>query len=302
MKERVHLGQWRSPEAEQRFRAMEDELWHELWPDPPASFDVDTHLGPTRLYRWDGEGDPVVFLHGTGATSLMWSGYIDLLGGRTVYAIDTIGDVGRSQQRVPIEDAGNLARWLDETLAAAGVDRAHLVGGSYGGFLAANQAIHQPARVRSITLLEPVGLVPLRFGRFMAWGLTVGLASTLPGPLRRAAGRAPCMPLLDDKRILRMGRHSYRAHRPRSLPPGPFTDDELRSITLPVLLLLGEKSPVHHAPQVLARATELLADLDAEIVPRAGHPLPLSHPDHIATRLNDFLHRHNTPSTTSTTQ
>jgi pimeloyl-ACP methyl ester carboxylesterase len=298
MKERVHLGQWKSPEAEQRFRAMEDEFWLELWPDPPASLDIDTHLGPTRLYRWDGEGDPVVFLHGTGATSLMWSGYIDLLDGRTVYAIDTISDVGRSQQQVPIEDASDLALWLDDALAAAGVEQAHLVGGSYGGFLALNQAIHQPARVRSIALLEPVGLVPLRFGRFMAWGLTVGLASTLPGPLRRAAGKALRMPMLDDKRILRMGRHGYRTHRSRSVPPGPFTDEQLRSITAPVLLLLGEKSPVHDAPQVLAQATELLVDLDAEIVPGAGHPLPMSHTDRVATRLNEFLHRHDTTSIT----
>lgn len=298
MKQRVHMGRWKSPQAEQRFRDMEDELWHELWPKPPLSFDVDTHLGPTRIYQWAGDGDPVVFLHGTGATSLMWSGYVSLLAGRTVYAVDTIGDVGRSRQHVPIKDAGDLAMWLDEVLAGADVDRAHLVGGSYGGFLGLNQAILRPPRVLSVALLEPVGLVPLQFGRFMTWGLGVLFASVLPTPMRQAAGNALRMPLLEDKRVMRVALNSYLVYRPRPLPPGPFTDDQLRSVGVPVLLLLGEKSQVHRATQVMARANELLPDVDAEIVPGAGHALPMSHTDHIAGRLNNFLLHHDTTTTT----
>jgi len=67
MKARVHFGKWKNPRTEQRFRAAEDEFWHELWPDPPEAYDVDTHVGTTRAYRWHGEhagGAPVVFLHG----------------------------------------------------------------------------------------------------------------------------------------------------------------------------------------------------------------------------------------------
>jgi pimeloyl-ACP methyl ester carboxylesterase len=298
MKERVHLGRWKSVQAEQRFRALEDQLWHELWPEPPESLDIDTHLGPTRVYRWPGEGDPVVFLHGMGATSLMWSGYIGLLEGRTVYAVDTIGDVGRSQQQVPVSDTADLAAWLDAVLAGARIDHAHLVGASYGGFLALNQAVLRPARVRSIALVEPVGLVPLRFGRFMLWGGAVLAASTLPAPMRRAAGHALHMPLLDDKRVMRMVLQGYLTHRPHVLPPGPLTDEQLRSVAVPVLLLLGEKSQVHRSCEVLARATELLPDVDAEIVPGAGHPVPMSHTEHIAGRLNGFLLRHDTTNTT----
>jgi hypothetical protein len=37
-----------------------------------------------------------------GGTSLAWIPYVERLAGRDLYAIDTIGDVGRSQQRAVI--------------------------------------------------------------------------------------------------------------------------------------------------------------------------------------------------------
>ena len=71
MKERVHFGKWKNAANEQRFHDEEDDFWKELWPDPPQSFDVDTHLGTTRAYRWPGDDSraPVVFLHGAGRSS-----------------------------------------------------------------------------------------------------------------------------------------------------------------------------------------------------------------------------------------
>src|SRR4051812_23965470 len=102
MKTKVHLGRWRSEQSEQRFRAMEDELWRTSGAvRTPEPIDVETRLGPTRAYRWAGTGVPIVFLHGVSGTSLVWGKYADALPDHDVYAIDVIGDVGRSRQDVP---------------------------------------------------------------------------------------------------------------------------------------------------------------------------------------------------------
>ena len=45
--------------------------------------------------------------------------------------------------------------WLDETLDAAGVPDAVLVGHSYGGWLATRYALHAPDRVSRLVLLDP---------------------------------------------------------------------------------------------------------------------------------------------------
>jgi pimeloyl-ACP methyl ester carboxylesterase len=78
--------------------------------------------------------------------------------------------------------------WLDELLAKLSDRPAHLVGFSYGGWVAMNQAIRAPGRLASITLLDPAGLTRLD-ARFWWWLSVSGLASMTPMPLRRRLAR-----------------------------------------------------------------------------------------------------------------
>ena len=123
-----------------------------------AETDVETDFGTTHVYRY-GPADPaaesrtpVVLVHGAGSCSAMWYPNTPALSAeRPVYAIDTPGDPGRSVQREPIHQPERAAQWLDETLAELGLDRVHLVGSSYGGWLALNQAHRRPDRLASVT-------------------------------------------------------------------------------------------------------------------------------------------------------
>ena len=290
MKERVHVGTWDGAGSEARFRAMEDELWEERG-DRPEALAVDTRWGTTCGYRWPGGGEPVLFLHGTAGTSASWVPYIPLLGGRDAYAFDTIGDVGRTRQTVEIREPADLAGWLDQSLAGLGLDRVHVVGVSYGGFLGLTLATHHPERVRSLALLDPGGIVPLRLFRFMAWGMAVMLASRLPGRPRRAAARALRMPLLDDPRVMRAVFFAQRHHRVRLLPTEPLSDEQLGAIDVPVLVLAGDRSEVNDARALVARAEALIPGVETELIPGAGHALVLSHLDLCAERLRDFQGR-----------
>ena len=199
-------------------------------------------------------------------------------GGRAAYALDTIGDVGRSRQTVPVRRPGDLVTWLDETLAGLALDTVHVAGTSYGGFLGLLLAVHRPERVASLTLLDPGGIVRLRLARFLAWGTACLLASRLPDRPRRAAGRALRMPALDDRRLLGMILYGQRHHRVRLLAPEPLTDDDLRSVAAPVLLMVGARSEVHDVRAMVDRATALLPDVDAEVVPGAGPRCPSATP------------------------
>lgn len=284
MNQGEHLGRWRSPAAEARFRTMEDELW----PDAPDAIDVDTHLGQTRVYRWTGEGTPVLLLHGQGGTALSWSPLLPALGERPVLGVDTIGDVGRSVQRAPVRDAEDLERWLVELLDGLDVDAAHTVGTSYGGFLALRLAAAAPERVRSLALLDPGGLAEVQLARFIRWGMKVFSAAMLPGPLRRRAARRLRMPALEDPRLLRMARHGQFNHSTKLPRPDPLGDAQLRSILVPALVLVPARSEAFD-PDEAARRAALLPHGRVEVVPDAGHALQLSHADLVADRLGQFL-------------
>jgi len=65
-------------------------------------------------------------------------------------------------------------------------------------------------------------------------------------------------------------------------------------ITAPTLLLLGEKSEVQRSGRALARATQFMPDVDAEVVKGAGHSLPVDQADYAGDRVAGFLAAHST--------
>jgi pimeloyl-ACP methyl ester carboxylesterase len=78
---------------------------------------------------------------------------------------------------------------------------AHLIGLSYGGWVAMNQAIRAPGRVASITLLDPAGLTRLD-ARFWLWFSISGLASLTPMPLRRRLARWLDIPSMAEPELM----------------------------------------------------------------------------------------------------
>lgn len=282
----VEISRWRSTDAEQRFRAMEDELIAEQWPDGVDTLDVDTAVGTTHVYRWLGRApagrEPIVLLHGMGGTGTTWNAYVDRLADRDVYAVDTIGDVGRSVQRAVIPDAEALASWLDETMAGLGVEHAHFIGTSYGGWQALNLAVRRPARVSGLTLIDSGGLAPFRLARFMLWGTPMLLGFVAPGPLRRRLART--RPLLEDPRLMRMAFHAQRNHPFRMPQPEPLTDEQLAAIAAPTTVLIAGRSAPFEPRRAAERARHI-PGATVDIVEGAGHDLSWSHPDRCLAHL-----------------
>jgi pimeloyl-ACP methyl ester carboxylesterase len=291
------LGHWTSPKAEQEFTALSNALRIEAaaalreqgWSTPLHESDVETRCGPTHIFHYQGTGVPMVFLHGAGTTSLMWYPLLGGLVGRSIYAIDVVGDPGLSVQRLPIRDQEDLAKWLGEVLDALDLDCVNLVGASYGGWIALTYAGRVPQRVAALILVEPV-LDRLR-GWFWVHGIAVAVAFVMPRPIARRALRRLHMntDLLEDKRVRRYGLLGLTRYR-RGLPkPVPVTNPELAAIAAPTLLLLGEHSEIHNSPTLIARARAAMPNISAELIAEAGHGLPVDKADEVARCVQSFL-------------
>jgi pimeloyl-ACP methyl ester carboxylesterase len=70
-------------------------------------------------------------------------------------------------------------------------------------------------------------------------------------------------------------------------PPG-FTDEQLRAVSVPVQVLLGERSALHDAQQVAARLATVLPRWRVEIVPGTGHALAIEAPQLVVERILGF--------------
>jgi pimeloyl-ACP methyl ester carboxylesterase len=112
------------------------------------------------------DGDPVVLVHGWGASLYMYRHALDALprlGKRTV-AVDLRG-FGLSS-RVPRRGAYSLDEYIADLLSLLDLlelSRPALVGQSMGGGLALRFALRHEARVSRLVLINPSSLVPLRF-------------------------------------------------------------------------------------------------------------------------------------------
>jgi pimeloyl-ACP methyl ester carboxylesterase len=89
--------------------------------------------------------------------------------------------------------------------------------------------------------------------------------------------------------MLRLGFYAQRHHKTKQLRPPLFTDDELRSLRVPAVFVVAEKSEVFPSKAVVARLSGL--DARVEVVPDAGHAVVDSHAPQLMRDLEAFLER-----------
>jgi pimeloyl-ACP methyl ester carboxylesterase len=262
---------------------------------PPFSalFDVPTSFGTARAYRFDGPGDdstPVVLLPGRNASTPMWRANLPgVLERRTAYCVDLLGEAGLSVQEQPITGPDDQAQWLDETLAGLGLKAAHLMGVSIGGWTATNCAVRRQGRVASLVLLDPA----MTFARIPVKTALVSGALFAPGVpeafrrrvLRWIAGGADADDSVPEAALISAGSSDFVLRSPM---PKVFTDDQLRSLDIPVLAFLAGRSVIHDAERAAARARNLLPNGQIEFWAEASHAINGEYPDEIAARSHRF--------------
>ncbi|HEY2176249.1 MAG TPA: alpha/beta hydrolase [Mycobacteriales bacterium] len=243
------------------------------WPVAVESRDVPSPYGSTHVQiAGPADGVPLVLLSGAGSTSTVWFGNVaDLTRRHRVYAVDTIGDAGRSMHDGrPIRRLADLMDWLDGLFDGLGLAHADLCGHSYGGYLALNYVLHAPHHIGRLALLDPnqcfagtslrylLRAVPLlvrptaaRERSFVEWE-TGGLPVD-PAWLRLASLGAADFP--KSKVVM--------ARRPAA--------GRLRDCTVPTLVLLAGRSRTHDVGKVAANAVRLLPDVVTDTLPAASH-------------------------------
>jgi len=268
------------------------------WPVAAEQRQLETKTGRMHLIEWGPkDGPPLLLLHGGGGTAVGWIYQAEALGKRhRVYALDLPGHYGLSVARKPMKKAADQLTMLDEVLDALQVARVDLLGISLGGAYAAHYALRAASRIRRLILIAPSPLLlPLRGSFFMhnirlLFG-TYGIEGFMRwlGP-KENAGQQPY-----EDRLARVIRWMSAARRHFGLPnmmgmewPALLSDEELRAIAVPTMVILGEHEVVYDARRGLERAAQIPKS-QSVLIPGAGHDVMWSQPERLNAHITEFL-------------
>jgi pimeloyl-ACP methyl ester carboxylesterase len=122
----------------------------------PASRELVVRGTPIHLMQ-DGTGPALLFLHGAGGAG-HWLAFQERLAGRFSVYFPSHPGQGGSPAAEWIEHISDLAFHYLDLLDQLGLERVHLVGASFGGWIAAEMAPMASHRLASLVLIDPVGI------------------------------------------------------------------------------------------------------------------------------------------------
>lgn len=128
-------------------------------------------------YHDIGQGETVVFLHGSGPGVTAWANWNKLFpllkDDFRILAPDMVGFGFTERPEKPVY---SMNAWVKQTIDffdAMKIERANLVGNSFGGALALTMAIKYPERVNKLVLMGSMGVsFPITYGLDRVWGYT----------------------------------------------------------------------------------------------------------------------------------
>ncbi|UGT61753.1 alpha/beta fold hydrolase [Nocardia asteroides] len=285
------IGHWDDAAGQDRFRAAYDTAFAAL-PAPARTLDIRTGYGLVRVYRFTGERSaarPFVLLPGRASATPVWAANLPgLLALGDVYTVDLLGEPGLSIQERPITGDADHAAWLHETLAALPEDAFHLVGLSIGGWTAVNLALHDPAQIATLTLIDPVHV----FDDLPLGTIVRSLPAALPwlpkswrdGFNSYTAGGAP----VEDEPVAAMIEAGMRHYRLELPAPTRIAEDRLAELRPPVLAIIAGRSVMHDPGTAVATAERALPGGTVRVYPDASHALNGEYPERIAADIAEF--------------
>ena len=266
------------------------EAMFSLWSVPYESIDVKTRYGSTHInVSGPNDGAPLVLLHGAGLSSTAWYANIAELSAHfRVCAVDMIGDAGKSILERLMEKRSDYAEWLREVFEGLNIDRGYLLGHSYGGWLTMNMALAYPDRLKKIVLLAPAASIyPMNI--LAKLGLHLAEFQLLRLSARSVFKMIAWKGAAFEETFMHHMEMVTRYCVPALMFPKEYTDEELKQLDLPILLLIGVGEKIYNPKKAIERGQRLMPNLTAEIIPRAGHVLIMEQPEMINARIVRFL-------------
>ena len=240
------------------------------WPVPHEIITVPTGYGNTSIIASGNESaPPMILLHGSSTNATMWIGDVKKYSDHyRVYAIDIIGEPGKSDPNRPPLKGESYSKWPHDIFNTLNIDKAVVVGLSLGGWMSLKFAISFPERVDKLVLLCPSGLGPVRLSFILKMIPLMFLGSWGKEQMKKIVFGNQSIPEEAERYSDLISKHFI----PRQGIP-VFTDQELCALTMPVMLIAGALDALIDSQKSVQRLETCVPNGTINLIPDAGHLL-----------------------------
>jgi pimeloyl-ACP methyl ester carboxylesterase len=234
--------------------------------------------------------EPVVLLHGMNASSTMWYPNIEALTkNHRVFAIDFILEPGKSYLYNDIESAAKVTDWYQEVLFVLELDSFHVIGASRGGWLAVNLALNNQKKIKSLILLSPAQTFTwIKPSTDLLKNIVTLLSSKEKQIAQSLESMSSNVANISDAYL-----KQYKIATEKDsvnkfvVSMKPFSNRELKTLQMPVLVLIGDDDMINEKRTVVIANT--LPKGKGEIIQNAGHFLSIDQAETVNKKMLDFL-------------
>jgi pimeloyl-ACP methyl ester carboxylesterase len=261
---------YKSPAGKSEIMALYDAVLAR-WPVAYDTFDLPTRHGNTFIIA-GGEKSalPLVLLHGAASNAVSWVGdIVEYSQHFRVYAVDLPGEPGKSAENRPAWNGPGFAEWLEDVLDGLRIQQTALLGLSQGGWTALRFATTQPERVTKLVLLAPSGIMPTR-PSFILKAIMLSMLGRWGAERinRIVFGKQPIHP--EAVKFMDAIMTHFKARIDKEYL---FSDDELKCLNMPILLVGGTEDAIIPMESVVLRMEKIAPHLKPMLIPHMGHAL-----------------------------
>lgn len=232
---------------------------------------IDTRYGKTFVIE-DGEktAPPIILLHGSGMSSIMWLKDIKEYSKKyRVFAVDILGEPGKSHDnRLSLKEDCH-SQWLLDIFKALDIKKANIIGISLGGWIALDFAIKYQKMVNKLVLISPSGIgrqkksFLIKYLRYMILG-----EKGIDRLYYKINGDNPVPDVILNYQRLIVKNFNYRSE---TIPI--FSDEELKTLKIPIALFVGGKDIMLNSLETKKKAEKLFFNVKINYMKEAGHSI-----------------------------
>ncbi|MBU2951274.1 alpha/beta hydrolase [Tamlana agarivorans] len=263
-----------------------------LWSIPYSEENIKTDFGTGHvIISGPKNGKKMVLLHGMDASSTMWYPNIKTLAkNHRVYAIDFLMEPGKSTLTSDALSSKELVLWYNSIFNYYKLKDFDLVAASRGGWIATLLASQKDNSINKMVLLSPAQT--FEYIDQLAKTSNALLLKLFPSQ-KKFEKTLETFSTHPDKINSKYKKQFYLANKyaksnTSMLQMTPFSDEELKFITTPVLILIGDQDVIN-SEKSLERAQNLLFRSQTTIIKDAGHFLSIDQSEAVNTAISTFL-------------